>query len=169
MMAKSPSLIWPTEWELVVTYEVAVKFAPPSLIAAVRARVAIGEVGRAWKPALDQVWVFLKADGTLRPRHNLFLYHHPARRELPMEVDFGVEVDRRFETTGNVRCVETPSGEIAWTRHVGPYDHLRGAHDAVHAWCAAHARAIGHVSWETYGDWDNDPAKLETAVSYLLT
>jgi effector-binding domain-containing protein len=85
-----------------------------------------------------------------------------------MEVDFGVEVDRRFETLGNVRCVETPPGQIAWARHVGPYDRLRGAHDAVHAWCAANGRAIGDLSWETYGDWSNDPAKLETVVSYLL-
>jgi effector-binding domain-containing protein len=153
---------------LFVTYEVAVELAKPQLIAAVRARVMIGEVGRAWKPALDEVWAFLKSDGSLKPRHNLFLYHHPARRELPMEVDFGVEVDRRFETLGNVRCVETPPGQIAWARHVGPYDRLRGAHDAVHAWCAANGRAIGDLSWETYGDWSNDPAKLETVVSYLL-
>lgn len=151
-----------------MAYEVAVKLAEPQLIAAVQARVRIGEVGHSWKPALDQVWAFLKFDGSLKPGHNLFLYHHPARRDAAMDVDFGVEVDRRFEPVGNVRCVETPSGEIAWTTHVGPYDRLRGAHDAVHAWCAAQRREIGGASWETYGDWNVDPAKLETVINYLL-
>lgn len=150
-------------------YDVEVKSSRPQLIAAVRARVRIGEVGRAWKPALDQVWAFLRADSGLKPGHNLFLYHHPARRDEPMDVDFGVEVDRRFEAAGAVRCVETPPGDIAWTRHVGPYDRLGAAHDAVHAWCAAHGRKIGGASWETYGDWNNDPAKLETTISCLLT
>lgn len=151
-----------------MAYEVAVKVVEPQLITAVRARVAIGEVGLKWKPALDQVWAFLKADGTLKPGHNLFLYHHPSARDLPMDVDFGVQVDRRFAATGNVRAVETPAGEIAWTLHVGPYDRLKQAHDAVHAWAGVHGRTIGGASWETYGDWNADPAKLETVVSYLL-
>jgi effector-binding domain-containing protein len=151
-----------------VTHDVAVKVVKPQLIAAVRTQARIREIATAWKPALDQVWAFLKADGTIKPGHNLFLYHHPAHRDLPIEIDFGVEVDRTFGQTGNVRCVETPAGEIAWTRHIGPYDRLREAHDTVHAWCAAHRRPIGNASWETYGDWNNDPAKLETTVSYLL-
>jgi effector-binding domain-containing protein len=151
-----------------MSYDVAVKTVTPVLIAAVRARVRLGEVGHAWKPALDQVWAHLRADGTLKPGHNVFLYHHPARRDLPMDVDFGVEVGRMFEAAGDVRPVETPAGEVAWTRHVGPYDRLSFAHEAVHAWARAHKRTIGGASWETYGDWNADPAKLETTVSYLL-
>ena len=84
-----------------------------------------------------------------------------------MDVDFGVQVAQAFEPQGNVRCVETPAGEVARTVHVGPYDRLPDAHDAVHAWCAAHRRTIGQASWETYGDW-HEPAKLETTITYLL-
>jgi len=104
----------------------------------------------------------------LRPGHNLFLYHHPERRNEAMNIDFGVQVARPFEGEGNVRCIETPAGEVARTVHVGPYDRLRDAHDAIHAWCAAHDRKIAQASWETYGDWNNDPALLETTIKYLL-
>ena len=151
-----------------MTYDVAVRAVRPQLIACVRVRVPISGIVRAWKPALDQVWAFLKNNRALEPGHNLFLYHHPERRDAAMDIDFGVQVHQRFEAAGNVGCRETPAGEVAWTRHVGPYDQLKAAHDAVHAWCAANKRAIGSESWETYGDWDNDPAKLETTVSYLL-
>jgi effector-binding domain-containing protein len=152
-----------------MAYTVATKIAAPQLIASVRVPlVPMGQVGQAWKPALDQVWAALRADGTLQPGHNFFLYHHPGRRGAPMDVDFGVTVSRGFEPRGNVRCIETPTGEIAWTLHVGPYAGMPAAHEAIHAWCAANGRRTGSASWEIYGDWNEDPAKLETTICYLL-
>jgi len=149
-------------------HNVVVETVQPELIAAVRSTVRVGEVGRAWKPALDQVWAFLHENREPAHGHNLFLYHHPAQRDQPMEVDFGVEVSERFEPVGNVRCVETPAGEVARTVHRGPYDQLGAAHEAIHTWCAAHGRKIGQASWETYGDTTEDPADQETTITYLL-
>ena len=40
--------------------------------------------------------------------------------------------------------------------------------DAIHAWRAANNRAFAGKSWEIYGDWSDDPAKLETTIVYLL-
>jgi effector-binding domain-containing protein len=149
-------------------YDVVVETAQAELVAAVRAKVPIGGIARAWKPALDQVWAFLKENGGLRPGHNLFLYHHAERRNEAMNIDFGVQVARPFERQGDVQCIATPSGEVARTVHVGPYDRLGVAHDALHAWCAANNRKIAQASWEIYGDWSNDPALLETTIKYLL-
>jgi len=57
-------------------YDVVVETAQAGLVAAVRATVPLGDIARAWKPALDQVWAFLKTkSGELDPGHNLFLYH----------------------------------------------------------------------------------------------
>ena len=86
-----------------------------------------------------------------------------------MDIDFGVQVAQSFEPEGNVRCIETPAGEVASTVHVGPYDRLADAHNAIHAWCSLNHRNIGQASWEIYGDWSNDPARLETTIKYLLT
>jgi effector-binding domain-containing protein len=62
----------------------------------------------------------------------------------------------------------TPSGEAATTLHVGPYDRLGEAHAAIDRWRAEHGREYAGVSWETYGDWNDDPTQLTTRVSYLL-
>jgi effector-binding domain-containing protein len=97
------------------------------------------------------------------------LYHHPERRDLPMDIDFGVQVARSFAAAGGVRCVSTPAGEVARTVHTGPYERLPEAHAAIHAWCVANNRKPAGVSWETYGDWTDDPAALETTITYLLT
>jgi effector-binding domain-containing protein len=152
-----------------MSVDVTIEIARPMLIAAVRREVRIGEIGSAWGPALDLVWRFLRAQPGLHAGgHNVFLYQHPARRDLPMQVDFGVQVTRTFESSGEVRPVETPAGEVARAVHVGAYQNMRSTHDAIHAWVAQNRRRIGTASWEIYGDWTDDPAKLETTICYLL-
>jgi effector-binding domain-containing protein len=151
-----------------MAYTVTTRTVAAHPIAAVRRRVRIPEIARAWKPALDQVWAFLRRHPSLKAGHNVFVYHHPVDRDAPMGIDFGVQVTGAFDSEGEVVSAETPSGEVAVTLHVGPYDKLGAAHDAVHAWCASSGRTFGGSSWEIYGDWTDDPAKLETEVLYLL-
>jgi effector-binding domain-containing protein len=149
--------------------DVTVRTVVPMTLAAVRRRVRIGGVGAAWKPALDEVWAFLRTQPGLHAGgHNVFLYHHPERRESPMDVDFGVEVTRAFEAAGNVHAVETPAGSVAAAVHVGPYERMHETHDAIHAWRQANGRIFAGTSWEIYGDWSDDPSTLETTILYLL-
>jgi effector-binding domain-containing protein len=150
-----------------VKHDVVVEIAR-ELLAAIRATIPLSDIPRTWKSALDRVWAFLKSHGDLQPGHNLFLYHHPAHRDKAMNIDFGGQVARWFEPEGDVRCIETPAGEVARSVHVGPYDRLGDAHNAIHAWCAANNRKTAQASWETYGDWTEDPALLETTIKYLL-
>jgi effector-binding domain-containing protein len=115
------------------------------------------------------VWEFLRAQPGLRTDgHNVFLYHHPARRDLPMDVDFGVEVSRAFESAGEVYATGTPAGLVAAAVHVGAYDRMKETRDAIHAWREANNRTFAGKSWEIYGDWSDDPSKLETTIMYLL-
>ena len=149
---------------------VSVQNVPARKLAAVRRKVAVGAVGLAWRPALDLVWQFLDGQPGLRTDgHNIFLYHHPTDCGAPMNVDFGVEVTRAFDPSGDVYATETPAGEVAMAIHIGGYDRLRETHEAIHAWAAACQRPFAGSSWEIYGDWQEDPAKLETTVVYLLS
>ena len=52
--------------------------------------------------------------------------------------------------------------------HVGSYDRMKETHDAIHTWRTANNCAFAGKSWEIYGDWSDDPAKLETTIVYLL-
>jgi effector-binding domain-containing protein len=158
-----------TKKEPSMSYEVVTKIVPAQTIAAVRRRVRILDIGRTWKSALDLVWEFLgRHQGLRTDGHNCFLYHHPANREAPMDIDFGVQVIRPFKDDGEVICTETPAGEVVITTHIGSYAGLAAAHDAIHSWRAANGRTFGGYSWEIYGDWTDDEAKLETQVVYLL-
>jgi len=152
-----------------VGVDVSVESVSRRLLAAVRRKVPFGQVATFARPALDQVWTFLRAQPGLRTDgHNVFLYHHVEQPDLGMPIDFGVEVTRRFEPEGEVRCVATPAGEAATVVHRGPYSGLPQAHAALRAWCKANARKIGAYSLEIYGDWSDDPRNLVTTVQYLL-
>ena len=153
-----------------MNYHVVTKTVSAQPLAAVQRRVRIGDVARAWKPALDLVWEFLRRHEGLRTDgHNCFLYHHRARGEAAMVVDFGVQVIRPFQDAGEVVCIETPAGEVAMTTHIGSHAKLAAAHEALNSWRAATGRAFGAYSWEVYGDWTDDEAKLQTQVVYLLS
>jgi effector-binding domain-containing protein len=98
---------------------------------------------------------------------------HPGRQErasgsLSAPADAPIEVTRRFEPEGEVHCVETPAGEAIVGVHQGAYGGLPKAHAALHAWCAANGRALDAHSLEVYGDWSDEPSKLETTIQYLL-
>ena len=79
------------------------------------------------------------------------------------------QVARLFPEAGEVVCTQTPAGEVVMTTHVGSYAKLAGAHQTIKSWSAATGREFGGCSWELYGDWTNDEAKLETQVIYLLS
>ena len=142
---------------------------PARPLAAVRRRVPVGGVATAWRPALDQVWAFLRAhEGIWTHGHNTFVYHHPRSADALMEVDFGVEVGGPFEGEGEVILTHTPAGPVASTIHIGPIGRLRDAHAALDAWRAANGRTFAGHSWEVYGDPGPDPGALEIRVVYLL-
>ena|SRR5579859_2179034 len=151
-----------------MAYDVKVETLAPRILAAVRRRVAVTDISTAFKPALDTVWAFLGRHPGLRSDgHNVFLYHHESPAIMP--IDFGVEVTRPFASEGDVTCVTTPGGEAAVVLHRGPYTKLAATHQALHQWCAANGRTIGAHSLEIYGDWSDDPEKLETTIAYLLS
>jgi effector-binding domain-containing protein len=92
----------------------------------------------------------------------------PKQPGAPMLRDFGVEVTRTFETTGEVYATETPGGEAAVAVHRGPYNRMNEVHNAIAKWMAANRKESDRHSWEIYGDPTPNPADTETTVVYLL-
>ncbi len=148
---------------------VDVQTVQPRKLAAVRREVAPGEIGAAWKPALDKVWAFLRSQPGLRTDgHNIFLYHHPTQAGAPVVCDFGVEVTRTFDSTGEVYATETPGGDAAVIVHRGSYSRMNEAHDTIREFIATQGRKSAGYSWEIYGDPKPNPGDTETTIVYLL-
>lgn len=147
--------------------QVSLETVAPQLIAAVRSKVEIKDIMRAWEPAIYQVKAYLAEHSELAPGRQVFLYHHPGRGQPAMDIDFGIEVSKPFSGAGGVICTETPGGQVATAVHLGALTSLPQTHMAIHQWCAANGHAIGGFSWETY-EWGAGPDPITTEVRYLL-
>jgi effector-binding domain-containing protein len=147
--------------------EVRVVPTVASPTAVVRRTTTWSEYPSLWRTLLDEVWAFLRAgDCPVRPDgHNVMLYLD----DVP-NVEVGVQVSGPFPPVSETGVVPSvlPAGQAAMTVLHGSYDGLDGAHRAVLQWCSTSGHALTGTRWEIYGDWDDDPAKVETAVYYLL-
>lgn len=114
---------------------------------------------------LDGVWAFLRQDDLRADGHNVMVYRNDPPR---LDFEVGVQVTRSFEPAGAVVPSVLPTGRAAHAVHRGGYDGLGGAHDSVLRWCRANDQVTTGVRWEVYGDWADDPSKVQTDVYWLL-
>lgn len=149
-------------------YTVSVGIAAPRTIAAVHARVPIGAVHRTFRRYLDQVYAAARAGTVHLDGQNVFLYRAAAGRPGELDVAFGVGITTPFAAVGGVEPTALPTGEVATVTHWGSYARLGDAHDAVVEWCDRTGRRRTGSSWEVYGHWTEDEARLRTDVYYLL-
>lgn len=149
-------------------YLVTRQLAAPRTIAAVHARVPMGSVPTTFARYLDEVYAAARAGVVQVDGHNVFLYRWSADRPTELDVAFGVGITAPFTAVGAVEPTPLPVGEVATTTHWGSYANLRAAHDAVIEWCRAHGRRRAGPSWEVYGHWTEDAARLRTDVFHLL-
>ena len=144
-------------------YEVSLQTVAACPTAVVAQATTWQEFPRIWVRLLDQVYAFLRDGGAVQDGQNIMLY----RDDVP-NVEVGVQVAGPFTAAGRVIPSFLPAGQVATTVHRGPYDGLGAAHRAVLAWCAARGHRLQGTRREIYGDWREDPAELETQVSYLI-
>ena len=148
-----------------MSYEIRTEWARARALAAIREATTRQRLGADIVRLLDLVWPVLREQG-VRADHNVVVYQGGADGSLTADV--GVEVLTDFEDCGRVRHVSTPSGEVATVAYFGEYSGMTPAYAALDRWCADSGRAPAGVSWEVYGDWAEDPAKLRTDIYYLL-
>lgn len=149
-----------------MTYDVRELTVAPRLVAGVRAQVPKGRVGQEFGRYLDQVYAAGRAGAVQLDGQNVFIYRGTTGNLLTVDLCVGAKAP--FTAAGAVIPLETPHGPVAMTTHVGDYGRLGDANTAILEWCRANGRTLAGPSWEVYGHWDPDPAKLRTEVYYLI-
>lgn len=147
-------------------YDIRIHAVSARHLAVVRRRLKWSELGSNLISLLDQVYVQVRAGKIAQSGHNIFVYREGTKDSVTVEI--GVEVSGPFETIQEVVHSSTPFGQVASTLHIGPYSDLGHAYDALAQWCQEHKRPPARTYWEVYGDWNEDPTKIETEVFSLL-
>jgi predicted transcriptional regulator YdeE len=96
-----------------------------------------------------------------KPGRGLNIIYYPSCVDGKMQIACGTLV----EQGGNDA---TPAGTVATAVHIGPYNQMHPAHNAIHQWAKENNQPLAGPSWEIYGHWTDDPAALRTDIYYLL-
>ncbi|HTQ80220.1 MAG TPA: GyrI-like domain-containing protein [Thermoanaerobaculia bacterium] len=83
-------------------------------------------------------------------------YHKRTAEEIELEA--GVPVDRSLPGDARVQSGELPAGHAVATTHLGPYDGLPAASEALATWAQQNGREPAGPPWEFYL---NDPAATD--------
>lgn len=68
------------------------------------------------------------------------------------EVTAGFPTPQPIATRERVIATTLPSGTVATTMHVGAYDEVKDAYDAIMAWLPEHGMHVAGDPWEVYLD-----------------
>jgi effector-binding domain-containing protein len=150
-------------------YTIRTEQVKPIPLAVVHRRARQNELSRVVPEACGIVWGAIKAAGARGGRHVAIYRVRPGGQ---FDLEIGAEVESAFPGQGEVVGSTLPGGEVATTTHLGPYNRLGDAHQAIQDWCAANNRTPDEPCWEIYGhwldEWNKDPSKIRTDVYYLL-
>ena len=128
------------------------------------------------KPGTDETFPVLPPlDSAAEPlESNRFYAGFKSSGELNIVFYPGTGADGELDIACGVQVAKggnasTPAGTVATVVYWGPYDRMRPAHGAIHAWARDNNRPLAGPSWEVYGHWSDDPAQLRTDICYLLS
>lgn len=139
------------------------EYEPAKPLAVVKRRASSSQLKRIVPEACGTAWDLIKKAGLSNPGRLVAVY-----LDAEMNLEVGAEVDGEFDAFGDLYASQTPPGMVATATHIGAYDRLGDAHQAVNDACKAQGRRLAGPSWEIYGHWTDDPMKLRTDVYYLL-
>ena len=136
-------------------------------LAVVRRRAAPQELSKVVPDACGTVWNVIRSQQVSGAGRHVAVY-----LDDQINLEVGVELDGAFTGQGEVVVSATPPGLVATTTHLGPYQLLHKAYEAIHQWCAANGHVLAGPNWEVYGhwkdEWNSDPSQICTDVYSLL-
>ncbi len=136
-------------------YKISTRTIEPQAIASIRTTCAPAEIGGTLRQIIPEVWGYLKQQGADAVGPPFTRFHGFA--DTAVELEAGFPVKATIDGDGRVEPGELPGGLVACTDHIGPYDKLPDAHDAIDAWIKENNHESNGLQWEVY--WD-DPGEV---------
>jgi effector-binding domain-containing protein len=147
----------------VLTYEIETRTVEAVQTAAIFDTVAVADLPDFFGKAFAEVAAYLTRWGAGPAGMPYARYH--MLREGWFEVEAGFPAITPVAGEGRVEPSQLPAGMLAVTTHVGPYDRLGQAYDALGRWIADHGSEPSGDPWEVYFNGPEvDPAELRTEV-----
>jgi len=142
------------------------RLAQPALV--IRTRTPVQNLPQVLGQAFEAI-LQVAGEAGLQPSGAPFVaYHNMDMADLDIEIGFPFA--QKPNGKGPVLAGEIPGGRAAACLHVGPYDKVGAAYDALRQWMRAKGLAPSGVAYEFYlnGPGTTAPAELQTQVVFPL-
>lgn len=145
------------------TYEIRREQRTEQPTVATRATLSVNEMREWFSKAFAATHGQAIAQGAAVSGPPYARYHMVA--EGRFEVEAGFPVSDPVTRVGDVYPGTLPGGTCAVTTHVGPYEGLAGAYQALEDWISAQGGTVSADPWEVYlSGPDEDPETFRTDV-----
>jgi effector-binding domain-containing protein len=150
-------------------YQIQTRTVSAQDVMSIRVQCHVAELGAMLAEILPEVWRYCRKSG-IAPSGPPFTRYHSFDNEK-VDIEGGLPVPKPLPAEGRITPGRLPSGEVATTVHMGPYDKLPDAHDALHVWLREHRRDSAGPQWEVY--WTDpglepDPSKWKTELIWPI-
>ncbi len=149
-------------------YEIQVRRLVRTPVITIRVEAPAQAIGPTMAEAFGALFAYAESRG-VHPIGVFGRYHSTSGENVVM--DAGVPLPQPLPGEGRIEAGELPEGDAAVTLHVGPYDAIEPAYDAIRAWIEAHGRRASGVPWESYltdPETVPDPAEWRTEVVWPI-
>jgi len=153
-----------------VDYEVQIEHVAARPLASSRVQASREQLGPVMGREMQRVFELVCGMGVACVGAPVVFYHR--FDEDIVEMDVAVPVNRVFDEVEGVRSTSLPEGEAAVITHVGPYEGIGAAWEALTAWVQRHGSAPDAPCWEEYltdPAAEPDPAKWVTRLYWMIT
>jgi effector-binding domain-containing protein len=154
-----------------MTYDVTVKTLEPQHLLSIRTRTSLREISATVGRAYGELFGYLARVGVRPAGPPLIIYHDPEFREEDMDVEIGVPIERRLQGDVGMSGGELSGGPGASTIHVGPYNEIGPAYQALAAWIQQQGHETAGAPREIYlvgPEQSRDPAGLRTEIAWPI-
>lgn len=135
-------------------YKIEVKDVDAQPTVSIRVQCHAAEIGATLGEILPEVWAYLRKLN-IYPSGPPFTRYH-GFKDNQVDLEGGMPVADSLSGAGRVSPGELPGGTVVSTIHMGPYEKLPEAHDALHLWMREQQKEAAGPQWEYY--W-TDPGK----------
>jgi effector-binding domain-containing protein len=121
-----------------MSYEISVRDVPDQWIVSTRRQLGVPEIPGFIGESYDRIFGLLVRLGMEASAPPFVIYHHFGPDKLDAEA--AVPVARKVVPTEGLKVRKLHGATVAWTLHVGPYEALGQAYEALTDWIADHGR-----------------------------
>ncbi len=135
-----------------------------------RLPVRIEDIGPVLAGAFAEVYAIIDAAEAKTAGPPFVIYHSMPEPGRPLDVEVCAPVAGPLEPREPWRLAELPAGMFAVLRHVGPYETVGAAYQALTAWILAHGLEVAGPPREVYlSPPSTPPAQLQTIVEFPVS